>query len=158
MKSTNIQRIGVISDTHSLMRPQALEALKGSELILHAGDVGDAQVLEQLRTLAPVVAVRGNVDTGAWGESLPLTQEIEVGKIRLYMLHKISDLELDPAAVGFSVVVYGHSHKAIAQTKNGVLYLNPGAAGPRRFDLPITVAKLRLEGKEIEAEIEQIKV
>lgn len=137
-------RIGLISDTHALLRPEALAALQGSELIVHAGDVGKPEILEQLRAVAPVVAVRGNIDTGDWALQLPVSAVVEAASASLYVLHDIHELDLDPAAAGFQVVVSGHSHQPGRTEKNGVLYLNPGSAGPRRFRLPITVARLDL--------------
>jgi hypothetical protein len=138
-------RIGLISDTHGLLREEALTALRGSELIVHAGDVGDPGILPRLRKLAPVVAVRGNVDTEAWARrELPETAIAEAGKIFIYVLHDVHALDLDPAAAGFPIVVSGHSHKFLQSEKSGVLYINPGSAGPRRFTLPITVARLDL--------------
>ena len=134
--------IGLISDTHGLLRPEAVEALRGSELIVHAGDVGDPEILESLRELAPVVAVRGNVDTAAWARQLPETAVAEVGDARLYVLHDVHALDLNPAAAGFGAVISGHSHKYGQSERAGVLYINPGSAGPRRFTLPVTVAWL----------------
>lgn len=131
--------VGLISDTHGLLRPEAVRALEGSELIIHAGDVGKPEVLDGLRRIAPVVAVRGNVDTGDWAEALPLTAVAAHG---IYVLHDVHQLEVDAAAEGFRAVVSGHSHKAARAERGGVLYLNPGAAGPRRFRLPVTVARL----------------
>lgn len=136
--------IGLISDTHGLMRQDALAALKGSELIVHAGDIGKPDVLEQLRTVAPVIAVRGNIDKGSWATQLPTTAVVEARQALIYVLHDLQQLDLDPAAAGFSVVVSGHSHKASQTERLGVMYLNPGSAGPRRFRLPITVARLDL--------------
>jgi uncharacterized protein len=121
-----------------------VRALSGSDLILHAGDVGSPDILETLRALAPVVAVRGNVDTVGWGQTLPLTEVIQVGSVAIYMLHILQDLDLDPATGGFQIVVSGHSHKPSQTAKDGVLYVNPGSAGPRRFQLPATVARLDL--------------
>ena len=134
--------LGVISDTHGLVRPEAVRALDGCELIIHAGDVGKPEVLEELREIAPVVAVRGNVDTGRWAKSLPSSEVVEVAGHRLYVLHDLGALDLDPSAAGFRVVISGHSHEPAAQEREGVLYLNPGSAGPRRFDLPICLARL----------------
>jgi uncharacterized protein len=145
--------VGVISDTHGLVRPEAVAALKGSELIIHAGDVGDPRVLEELGRLAPVVAVRGNNDRGAWAEALPGYEAVEVNHAFVYVLHDLKELEIAPAAAGFRVVVSGHSHKPLAEERRGVLYLNPGSAGPRRFKLPVTVARLKLDGAEVDAEI-----
>jgi uncharacterized protein len=134
--------IGLISDTHGLLRPEAVEALRGSELIVHAGDVGNPEILKSLRKLAPVVAVRGNVDTSAWARQLPETAMAEVGDARLYVLHDLHALNLNPAAARFGAVISGHSHKFGQSEKAGVLYINPGSAGPRRFALPVTVAWL----------------
>jgi putative phosphoesterase len=140
--SRSLKFIGLISDTHGLLRPQALRALEGSDLIIHAGDVGDAEILETLKTLAPVFAVRGNVDTEPWALSLPETQVVEAGPATIYVLHDVHALDLDPVAAGFHIVVSGHSHKPSRTEHGGVLFLNPGSAGPRRFDLPVTVARL----------------
>jgi hypothetical protein len=137
--------IGVISDTHGLLRPEALEALRGATHILHAGDVGDIAILETLQQIAPVTAIRGNIDTDGPTAQLPATEAIELDGRLLYMLHSIADLDLKPEAAGISVVLYGHSHKPAIEIRKGVLYLNPGSAGPRRFKLPITVAHLYLE-------------
>jgi hypothetical protein len=145
--------VGVISDTHGLVRPEALEALAGSELIIHAGDVGGPEVLEELRRVAPVVAVRGNNDRGAWAESLAEYEAVEVNGAFVYVLHDLKELDIAPAAAGFRVVVSGHSHKPLAEERRGVLYLNPGSAGPRRFKLPVTVARLKLSGDDASAEI-----
>ncbi len=141
---TAITRVGLISDTHGLLRDEALRALEGSELIIHAGDVGRPEILDALRALAPVVAVRGNVDTQPWAEELPVTALAEAGGATIYVLHNLAELDLDPVAAGFQIVVSGHSHKPANTTRGGVLYLNPGSAGPRRFSLPITVARLDL--------------
>jgi putative phosphoesterase len=138
--------IGLISDTHGLLRPEAVEVLRGSELIIHAGDVGLPEILVELRTIAPVVAVRGNVDQGEWADRLPVTAMAEVAAVRVYVIHDVKELDLDPAASGFRVVVSGHSHKHGKVERGGVLYVNPGSAGPRRFRLPITVARLHLQG------------
>ena len=145
--------VGVISDTHGLVRPEALEALQGSELIVHAGDVGAPGVLEELGRVAPVVAVRGNNDRGAWAERLPLYDAVEVGGAFVYVLHDLKELDIAPAAAGFRVVVSGHSHKPLVEERRGVLYLNPGSAGPRRFKLPVTLARLKLDGPDASAEI-----
>ena len=143
--SRNPKMIGLISDTHGLLRPEALRALEGSDVIIHAGDVGDPEILEKLKTLAPVFAVRGNVDTEAWARALPETEVIETGPATIYVLHDVHALDLDPAAAGFQIVVSGHSHKPGQTEREGVLYINPGSAGPRRFDLPVTVARLSLD-------------
>jgi putative phosphoesterase len=135
--------IGLISDTHGLLRPEAVYALRGSELIVHAGDVGKPEILDTLRELAPVVAVRGNVDTAAWArQQLPERAAAELGGARLYVLHDVHALDVNPAAAGFGAVISGHSHKFGQSERAGVLYINPGSAGPRRFQLPVTVARL----------------
>jgi len=139
-----VKRIGLISDTHGLLRREAVEALRGSELILHAGDVGKPEILEELRKIASVIAVRGNVDTEAWARALPETAVAEAGAALIYVLHDVKALDLNPAAAGFHIVVSGHSHKPGKTERDGVLYINPGSAGPRRFHLPVTVARLNL--------------
>ena len=139
-----VKRIGLISDTHGLLRKEAVEALGGSEMIIHAGDVGKPGILEELRKIAPVVAVRGNVDTEPWAKELPETAVVEAGAAMIYVLHDVNALDLDPAASGFQIVVSGHSHKPGKTERDGVLYINPGSAGPRRFQLPVTVARLKL--------------
>jgi len=136
--------IGLISDTHGLMRQKALTALKGTDLIIHAGDVGKPGIINLLRAVAPVVAVRGNVDKGAWASQLPMTAVAEAGSALIYVLHDVQQLDLDPAAAEFNIVISGHSHKPSHSERAGVMYLNPGSAGPRRFQLPITVARLNL--------------
>ena len=140
-----MKKIGLISDTHGLLRKEAVEALRGSEMIIHAGDVGKPEVLEALRKIAPVVAVRGNVDTEPWAKALPETAVAEAGAAMIYVLHDVNALDLNPAASGFHIVVSGHSHKPGKSERDGVLYINPGSAGPRRFQLPVTVAHLNLE-------------
>lgn len=136
--------IGLISDTHGLLRPQALAALQSSDLIIHAGDVGNPEIIEQLHAVAPVVAVRGNIDRGYWAAQLPVTAIVEAGAARIYILHDIKQLDLDPVTTQFNIVISGHSHKPARTERSGVLYVNPGSAGPRRFHLPITVARLNL--------------
>jgi uncharacterized protein len=153
-----VHRIGVISDTHGLLREQAREALVGVEMILHAGDVGKPEVLQELGRVAPVLAVRGNVDRGEWAKALPQTQTTSIGGVWIYMLHDVSRLDLDPAGGGFSVVISGHSHRARLERKHGVLYLNPGAAGPRRFALPASVAVLEVAVGEVSARIVELIV
>ena len=140
----NPKTIGVISYTHGLLRPQALRALEGSDLIIHAGDVGDPKIIDQLKAIAPVFAVRGNVDTDAWAQALPETEVIETDAATIYVLHDVHALDLNPASAGFQIVVSGHSHKPGQTESDGVLFLNPGSAGPRRFDLPVTVARVDL--------------
>lgn len=148
--------IGVISDTHGLLRPEVLSALRGSQHILHAGDVGAPEILVQLAAIAPVTAIRGNIDKTAWARKLPETEAVEIGGISIYMLHDLAKLDLKPAASGFKVVASGHSHVAQQETRDGVLYFNPGSAGPRRFKLRVTVGRLIVEGANIRGEIVSI--
>jgi uncharacterized protein len=153
-----VKILGLISDTHGLLREEAVRALSGSDLILHAGDVGARQILDTLKTIAPVVAVRGNVDTDKWGQTLPLTEVVQAGPVMIYMLHILQDLDINPAAGGFQIVVSGHSHKPGQTEKDGVLYINPGSAGPRRFYLPVTVARLNLEVRPWKVEFIDLEV
>jgi putative phosphoesterase len=150
--------VGVISDTHGLLRPEAVEALAGSDLIIHAGDVGDPAIIDRLRAIAPVFAVRGNIDKGNWAARLPMTELVEAGGRLLFVLHDIAELDLDPAAAGFAAVVFGHSHQPLIERRDGVLLLNPGSAGPRRFKLPIAVARVRVSAQRLEAEIIELRV
>ena len=152
------KQVGVISDTHGLVRDEALAALHGSDLIVHAGDIGSPGVLERLRQIAPVYAVRGNNDRDAWGMSLPATEVVTAGAHHLYLLHDIADLDVDPAAAGFAAVICGHSHKPRIEWREGVLYLNPGSAGPRRFNLPIAVARLAVSAAGLEAELVELRL
>jgi uncharacterized protein len=147
-----VKRIGLISDTHGLLRKEAVEALRGSELIIHAGDVGKPEILEELRKIAPLVAVRGNVDKEPWAQALPETAVAEAGSVLIYVLHDVKALDLNPAAAGFQIVVSGHSHKPGKTERAGVLYLNPGSAGPRRFQLPVTLTRLDLGRMPYEVE------
>jgi len=151
-------RIGVISDTHGLVRPQALRALAGADLIVHAGDVGGPEVLEVLRAVAPVVAVRGNNDRGGWATALAETEVVETDGRSLYVLHDLKELDLDPRVAGFAAVIAGHSHQPRIERRDGVLYLNPGSAGPRRFRLPIAIAWLAVEATGLDAEIVHLDV
>lgn len=146
-------RVGVISDTHGLLRPEAVAALRGSDLILHAGDVGGAYILDTLRAIAPVHAVRGNTDGGAWAQVLPLTETVEVGGALLHVVHDLHDLDLMPQAAGIAAVISGHTHRPAVEERGGVVYLNPGAAGPRRFDLPVTVAHLIVTAGRVQARL-----
>jgi uncharacterized protein len=148
-----VTNVGVIADTHGKLRPEALAALQGSDLIVHAGDIGDPTILTELERIAPVHAVRGNNDYGPWAKALPLTRVVEIGEVLLYVLHIREDLDLDPGAAGISAVIFGHSHEPLEERRGGVLYLNPGSAGPRRFKLPITVARLTVEGTELTVEL-----
>jgi uncharacterized protein len=150
--------VGVISDTHGLLRPEAMAALQGSDLILHAGDVGSADILTRLRTIAPTAAVRGNVDTAVWATALPMTEVVPLGDLHVFMLHDREALDLDPVAAGFAAVIFGHSHRPSADTRGGVLYLNPGSAGPRRFSLPVTVARLTVSEGILTHEILGLRV
>jgi uncharacterized protein len=148
--------LGVISDTHGLLRPEAVEALRGSDRILHAGDVGSLEILEALAKIAPVTALRGNVDTAPWARALPETEIIEVGGVSIYILHDRSRLDLKPEAAGFRVVIYGHSHQPKIEEKNGVLYFNPGSAGPRRFHLPVSVGRLTIASGRVQAQLVEL--
>lgn len=136
--------VGVISDTHGLLRPQALAALEGADLIVHAGDIGPPDILARLRMIAPTIAVRGNVDTSPWGRSLPASEVVEAAGRLLYVVHDRADLDINPRAGGFAAVIFGHSHRPEAVEHDGVLFLNPGSAGPRRFSLPISLAILEV--------------
>ncbi len=142
--------VGVVSDTHGLVRPEMIEALRGVDLVIHAGDVGDPSVLDAIRDVAPVHAVRGNIDRGAWAEALPLTDVVEVEETLLYVIHDVKELDLDPTTAGFHVVIFGHTHQPLRDVRNGVLFLNPGSAGPRRFSLPIAMALLHVSGTDLE--------
>jgi uncharacterized protein len=150
--------LGVISDTHGLVRPQALDALAGVDLILHAGDIGNQQVLDTLNRIAPVVAVRGNNDKGGWATSIPDWEVVEVGRITIYMLHDVKEIDINPAGAGFHVIVSGHSHRPSVEDRRGVLYVNPGSAGPRRFKLPISLAHLTVAGDKVPANIVELSV
>lgn len=146
--------LGVVSDTHGLLRPEVLQRMFGVDRILHLGDVGDPAVLEGLERVAPVTAVRGNVDRDPGLRDLPLSAVVEAGGKSLYLLHILAELDLDPSAAGFDAVLSGHTHRPeIRRTPDGVLYLNPGSCGPRRFDLPVTVGRLVIRGGDLEAEI-----
>lgn len=150
--------LGLISDTHGLLRAEAIAALQGSHAILHAGDVGQREILEALQKIAPVHAVRGNTDSGTFGESLPQTLALEFAGVSMYMLHNLRELDLKPQAAGFQIVVSGHTHKPLAELKDEVLFVNPGAAGPRRFELPVTVAKINLTARPLQAEFLHLHV
>ena len=146
-------RIGLLSDTHGLLRPEALAFLRGSDFIVHAGDIGDPAVLGTLRTLAPVTAVRGNNDRDAWARGIAETEVLQVGEIFIHVLHDLAELDFDPAAAGFQVVVSGHSHQPRIEERDGVLYVNPGSCGPRRFKLPIAAGELQVRGDSLSAEL-----
>lgn len=151
-------QIGVISDTHGLLRPEALDALVGSERIIHAGDIGPKDILDRLAEIAPVTAVRGNVDRDAWCSGLKNDEVIELEGRFIYVIHDLGTLQLDPAAAGFDVVISGHSHKPVVGEKEGVLYLNPGSAGPRRFSLPVSLATLQVSKSGVSAELQELVV
>lgn len=151
-------RVGVISDTHGLLRPEAVAALEGSDRIIHAGDVGPPEILEQLGRIAPVTAVRGNVDTAPWAELLAPAEVVDAGGRHLFVLHRLDHLDLDPVAAGFAAVIFGHSHAPSAEIRRGVLYLNPGSAGPRRFNLPVTLVRLRVSQAGIEPEFVHLDI
>jgi len=146
-------RIGLISDTHGLLRPEVLDFLRGSDHIVHGGDVCDAGVLEKLRAIAPVTAVRGNNDRGAWAAGLRLSELVRLGDVFLYAIHDLAEIDIEPHAAGVQVVVSGHSHRPAIDERDGVLYVNPGSAGPRRFRLPISAAELTVEGGRISARL-----
>lgn len=149
-------RIGLVADTHGLLRPEAVAALRGAAQLVHAGDIGTPEVLAALRALAPLTAVRGNNDRGAWAAALPDTEVVNLGALRLYVLHDLQALDVDPVAAGFRVVVSGHSHRPALEERNGVLYVNPGSAGPRRFKLPVSVAWLEVNADRVAAGIQVI--
>jgi len=150
--------IGVISDTHGLLRPEVLSVFKGVSLILHAGDIGDAEVLDRLHKIAPVVAVRGNNDKGTWSKSIPECKLIRQGPVFIYMLHNVNELKTKPPTGQVQVVVSGHSHRPSIQERDGVLFVNPGSAGPRRFKLPISVARLVIHGSVVHAELTELEI
>jgi putative phosphoesterase len=150
--------IGVISDTHGLLRPEAVEALRGSELIIHAGDIGAPEILTELERIAPVRAIRGNIDVEPWAEKLPEIEVVDADGVFLYVLHDVKQLDLSPRAGGFAAVISGHSHRAGQQVRDGVLYFNPGSAGPRRFRLPASVGRLRIENGRVNGEIVKLRV
>ncbi len=150
--------VGVISDTHGLLRREAVAKLESCALIVHAGDIGKPEVLEELKMVSPVVAIRGNTDKGAWARALPENEVVQIGGLSLYVLHDLQELDLDPVAAGFKAVIAGHSHRPSVETKDGVLYLNPGSAGPRRFNLPVTLARLHIQDGNIDAEVVELVV
>jgi putative phosphoesterase len=151
-------RVGLISDTHGLLRPEAVEFLRGSDRILHGGDIGNASVLEELAAIALVTAVRGNNDHGEWADRLPESEMIRIGDVRVYMLHDVALLDIDPKAAGASVVVAGHSHKPRIDVRDGIVYINPGSAGPRRFTLPVAVGELIIDGSTVTPRIVELEI
>jgi uncharacterized protein len=151
-------RIGVISDTHGLVRPEALSGLKNSELIIHAGDIGKPEVLTALESIAPVIAIRGNNDRESWAKQMPDIFQVSVNDVFIYIIHNVNELEIDPAADGFNAVISGHSHKPGIVNHDNLLLLNPGSAGPRRFKLPVTVARMDIHGSRVRAKIVELKI
>lgn len=151
-------RVGLISDTHGLVRPQALAALKGSELIIHAGDIGKPEVLMSLHKIAPVIAIRGNNDRDTWAKKISDVLNLQINQLKIHVIHNVNDLEADPITEGFRAIVSGHSHKPGLVTREGILFINPGSAGPRRFKLPVAVGKLRITGGDVTAEIIELKI
>lgn len=152
------RRIGLISDTHGLLRPEAVDALRGSEFIVHAGDIGDAAIIERLSGIAPVTAVRGNNDNGPWASAFKEIGILEVDDTIIYVIHDLAQLDVDPAAAGFHAVVSGHSHRPAIHERNGVTYVNPGSAGPRRFSLPVSVGNLIVQGERVRATLVTLDV
>jgi putative phosphoesterase len=150
--------IGLISDTHGLLRPEALQALHGSDHIIHAGDVGDPAIVDRLASIAPVTVVRGNIDREPWAEAWPATEVVDVGGLLLYVLHDLAALDLDPAVAGFAAVIFGHTHRPTVERRQGVLYVNPGSAGPRRFSLPISVGAIAISGTELSARVIELRI
>lgn len=151
-------QVGVISDTHGLLRPEAIAALADSDLILHAGDIGKPQVLQELQAIAPTIAVRGNNDRDSWAEAIPEHETVKLGTVLIHLLHIVKDLTLDPKATDIRVVISGHSHKPQIEEREGTLFLNPGSAGPRRFKLPVSVAQLNLKGSTVQAKIIELNL
>jgi putative phosphoesterase len=158
MRSADSIRVGLVSDTHGLLRVEAVEFLHGSDFIVHAGDIGDQAVLEQLSAIAPVTAVRGNNDKGAWVEQMSETEVLKAGAVFIYVIHNLAELDIDPVAGGFQVVVSGHTHRPSRETRDGVLFVNPGSAGPRRFSLPVCLGELVVSGEQVEAALQELEL
>jgi uncharacterized protein len=154
----SVARLGIISDTHGVLRPQAAAFLQGCDRILHGGDIGNAEILSRLSAIAPVTAIRGNNDKGAWAEAIPETEFFEFSGINVYAIHVLSQLDIDPSAAGIRVVVSGHSHKPLIEQRDGVFFINPGSAGPRRFKLPISVADIWIDGGAISPRIVELEI
>jgi uncharacterized protein len=150
-------RVGVISDTHDLLRPSAKALLRGCDFIVHAGDICTPPLLEELRAIAPVTAVRGNNDKGEWARALPVTGMLQAGEVAIYVVHDLADMDIDPEGAGVRVVVSGHSHRPRIEEKAGVLFVNPGSAGPRRFRLPISAAELIVDGASVSARLAELE-
>ena len=151
-------RIGVISDTHGLLRPEALAQLQGADYIVHGGDIGDPAILEQLAAIAPLTVVRGNNDNAAWAQAVPHSARLDVGEVGIYAIHDIATLDVDPIAAGIRVIISGHSHRPTSELRSGILYLNPGSAGPRRFKLPVSVAELLVDGPSVTARVIELNI
>ena len=151
-------RVGLISDTHGLLRPEAMHYLQGSDHVVHAGDIGAAAILEQLASIAPVTAVRGNNDKGAWADALDETRLLLLGDITVYLLHDLAELDFDLHAAGVRVVIAGHSHRPKVSERHGIVYVNPGSAGPRRFALPVSAGELRIDGNRVSARTQELDV
>jgi uncharacterized protein len=158
MDKRNSLRVGLVSDTHGLLRPEARAFLIGADYIVHGGDVGGADILDELASVAPLIAVRGNNDKGAWAARLRETELIRIGDVFVYVIHNLEELDIDPGAAGVSVVVSGHSHKPVIEEREGVLYVNPGSCGPRRFTLPISIGEIRVSGNSVEARTVELNV
>ena len=155
---SDLKLVGLISDTHGLVRPQAMAALHGVDLIIHSGDIGKPQVLEALKRIAPLVAVKGNIDRDGWAKRLPETKTVRIGDIRILVIHNVNELDFNPAARRYNVIVSGHSHMPSVVTRDGVLFVNPGSAGPRRFRLPVALGKLRVAAGHATAELVELAV
>jgi uncharacterized protein len=153
MASINDLRVGLISDTHGLLRPEARAFLLGCDYIVHGGDIGEPTILDELAVIAPLIAVRGNNDTEPWAARLPVTEMIRVGNVFVYVIHNLAELDIDPGAAGVRVVVSGHSHKPMIEERDGILYVNPGSSGPRRFKLPISVGEIIVSGSAVNARL-----
>ena len=158
MSSSATLQVGLISDTHGLLRPEAVESVRGSDYIVHAGDIGDPGILKALAEIAPVTAVRGNNDRDSWATSIRETEVLQVGEVFIYILHNMAELDLDPAAAGFQVVVSGHSHRPGCESRGGVLFINPGSAGPRRFSLPVSVGRLVISGETVTSQLMELQL
>lgn len=156
--SASTFQIGLISDTHGLLRPEAIAALRGSDYIVHAGDIGDPRILSTLSEIAPVTAVRGNNDREAWAAPIPETAVLRVGEVAIYVIHILGELAIDPLAAGYQAVIYGHSHRPSSQSRAGVLFVNPGSAGPRRFSLPVAVGHLLIAGTTLQSRLLELQI
>ena len=156
--AASIKTIGVISDTHNLLRPEAIETLENSDLIVHAGDIGERKILEKLEMIAPVIVVRGNVDSADWCRQIPLTQTVSIGKVKIFVIHNLKELDINLLIQRVKVVISGHSHKPLIEIRDDCLFLNPGSAGRRRFKLPISLAKIEVNGGQVKARIIELNV